>query len=198
MDSDDFVAPSFCKTLLDLIDNTDLAICSYHRVSEQQNSFPTRENQYYTYRTLNQDSLWAEVFGRLNNATWNKLYRKSLLQEIRFSIGIIHGEDLLFNLHYLLHCQSGRISSAPLYYYRQRHNSITSASFSKRKLFEMTSKDIAAQFIQEHHPAQYPNTLRYCFRARLNVVRSIYQSNAAIEEHETISQCRKYLNVKYQ
>lgn len=57
---------------------------------------------------------------------WNKLFRKELLNEILYDVpnAIIMGEDAAITYAYLSVSKRLTISRIPLYYYRQRHDSI--------------------------------------------------------------------------
>lgn len=57
---------------------------------------------------------------------WNKLFKKELLDQILFNVpdDVVMGEDAAITFSYLTKCKKIVISSTPLYYYRQRHDSI--------------------------------------------------------------------------
>lgn len=62
----------------------------------------------------------------ISTYVWNKLFRKELLHKILFDVpnDIIMGEDAAITYAYLSISKSLTISRIPLYYYRQRHDSI--------------------------------------------------------------------------
>ncbi len=57
---------------------------------------------------------------------WNKLFRRDLLKEVLYDVPneIIMGEDAAITYAYLALSKKLTISKIPLYYYRQRHDSI--------------------------------------------------------------------------
>lgn len=57
---------------------------------------------------------------------WNKLFRKDLLAQVLYDVpnDVIMGEDAAITYAYLSISQSLSVSRIPLYYYRQRHDSI--------------------------------------------------------------------------
>lgn len=192
VDSDDWVDPDFCHILKDIIGDTDLAICA-HRLVTKRETKPIQEDCADKIIKIDEDELWQEVFGRLNNAVWNKLYRRELLDGIRFPLQMYHGEDLLFNLEYITKCKVAVISNQPLYNYYKHTGSVTSVKFSPQKLFEITSKDAASKFIQLYRPSMLNIAMSYCFRARLNVLRSIYLSKVESKYPQVVSECKDYL-----
>ncbi len=62
----------------------------------------------------------------ISTYVWNKLFKKTLLAQILYDVPneIIMGEDAAITYSYLSIAKSLTISSIPLYYYRQRHDSI--------------------------------------------------------------------------
>lgn len=62
----------------------------------------------------------------ISTYVWNKLFKRELLSKILFDvpIEIIMGEDAAITYSYLAISKSLVISRIPLYYYRQRHDSI--------------------------------------------------------------------------
>lgn len=201
VDSDDQIHRDMLFLLFSMIQeyNADIAICGYQIVKEgltPYESFSIKDSVL-----LDKNELWQEVFGKLNNASWNKLYRRDLLHNVRFEVGLIHGEDLLFNLSYLLHCQFGVLNSSPMYYYLKREGSITKSKLDKSRILEITIKDKAYTFIKQHVPAQLINARLFCFRARMNVLRSIFKSKKQTDFRQEISDyeyyvCRNYSDVK--
>ena len=62
----------------------------------------------------------------MSTYVWNKLFKKELLDQILFNVpnDVVMGEDAAITFSYLTITKSLVISSTPLYYYRQRHDSI--------------------------------------------------------------------------
>lgn len=195
VDSDDWVEPQFCETLVDIIGEEDMAICAHRQVTTRGEQ--TIGETSYSVTNLDRDALWDEIFGRLNNAVWNKLYKRELLAGIEFPVNMHHGEDLLFNLEYITKCKGAAITSQSLYNYYKHSGSVTTSGFSPRKIFEITTKDAACDFVKLYHPSMLNTAQSYCFRARLNVLRSIYLSYVHHEQNQLVAECKKYLKANY-
>ena len=62
----------------------------------------------------------------ISTYVWNKLFKRSLLNKVLFDVpnDIIMGEDAAITYAYLAVCKKISVSRIPLYYYRQRHDSI--------------------------------------------------------------------------
>lgn len=197
VDSDDTIEPPMYQTMLDMMSqNVDLIICG-HRIVQEGHAISHGETVDCVVTDLDMDGLWGEVFGQLNNAVWNKLYRAELLRDIRFPTDLHHGEDLIFNLEYLTKCRRGRIISTKFYNYLKRKDSVTTSKFSEKKLLEIESKDMARDFVAEYHPALENVARKYCFRARMNVIRGIYRANVENTYADMIKMCAQYIRDNY-
>ena len=176
VDSDDDIDLSMTWVMYNLLfDDIDLVICDYQRICDSDEVF-IYKNLNINKVGLNKGELYEEVFGNLNNAVWNKLYRKNLIEDLRFPEGIIHGEDLIFNLNYIKKCNNAIKCDGKFYHYYSRENSITKSAFNEKKFFEVISKDIAKKIISTDYPEQINNANKFCFRARMNVLRAVYSS----------------------
>jgi hypothetical protein len=62
----------------------------------------------------------------ISTYVWNKLFKKELLEKVLYDVpnDIIMGEDAAITYSYITNCKKLVISRLPLYYYRQRHDSI--------------------------------------------------------------------------
>lgn len=195
VDSDDSIDPNMYQVMVKAMeDGADIAICR-HRIVQETDKLSL--SQIKNNISLNNDALWEEVFGRLNNAVWNKLYRADLIGNTRFPVGIIHGEDLLFNIDYLSKCQRGVLNLSQFYNYAKRENSITTGEFNKNKLMEISVKDKAKELVTIYCPKQIDNAEKYCFRARMNILRGIYNSRQEEEYQSEIENCKEYVSKNY-
>ncbi len=71
----------------------------------------------------------------ISTYVWNKLFKRELLNDILFDVPseIVMGEDAAITYSYLSLSKSLVISKIPLYYYRQRHDSIVKSIENPRK-----------------------------------------------------------------
>lgn len=196
MDSDDTIDSRMYETMIRMMESGsyDLAICGHQIVRENEDPKPCALG---IERTLNESELWDEVFGRLNNAVWNKLYKASLLKGIRFPVGMIHGEDLIFNIQYISRCRDAVVNDAKFYHYYKRNGSITTGKFTSAKLMEISSKDAAKKLVEQHCPAQLENAELFCFRARMNVIRAIFKAGVQESYRDEIAECKAYAENNY-
>lgn len=197
IDSDDTIECRMFETMVEMMkENSDLAICGHRIVLE--NISPESIAIKKEYEKLSNKELWEEIFGRLNNAAWNKLYKAELIGNLRFPVGIIHGEDLIFNLNYISSCKEGTINRTPFYNYLKRVDSITTGTFTRKKLMEITSKELAKEIVEKQFPELLPQAELYCFRARMNVLRGIYKSGQQTEYYKEINSYDSYIKQNFE
>ncbi|MBO5712948.1 MAG: glycosyltransferase, partial [Clostridia bacterium] len=193
VDSDDTIMPETYSTLREAIEGVDLAMCSHNVV------YPNKTISFAKggVTTFNKEELWQEVFGNLNNAVWNKLFKKELLKDIYFDANFAHGEDLIFNILYLKNASSGRLVDTALYNYFKRGDSITTGKFSKRKLLEVSSKDEAKRLVSEIYPPMLKTAEKYSYRARANITRNIYKAKKQVEFKAELLEYKQYMLKNY-
>ena len=139
VDSDDYIAPDFLQTLYGHLVETDsdVALCSYQVVTGQDLLVNQEETTpVYVY---NRKELLLNLYdANHEDATffivaWNKLYKRSLWQQVRFPKGKIHEDEAttyqIFDL-----CKKGVYVKAPLYGYFTSESSITRDAFSIKRL----------------------------------------------------------------
>ena len=193
VDSDDWLELNTYEWFISAIKDYDIAICGYSVVSKECEIVV----DIFEDKFLDNETLWEEVLGKLNNAVWNKLFKVEFLKDIRFSTEILHGEDLLFNLEYIKKCKSGVINETPKYNYFKHAGSITGSSFSERRFMEITSKDKVLEFVKKENPKFIKTAEKYCFRARMNVLRAIYKSNLQDEYSKELKEIKNYIFSNY-
>lgn len=134
-DSDDRPYPDWCKELLEAMEqgNTDLCVCGYSCVTDGQ---VTREAVIACENGQPIDTdLWTLFDVRLLNTPWNKIFRRSVIEEnrLRFDETMTDGEDQHFNLRYLQKSgQRVRILPKALYYYTEDNAASVTSRFIPR------------------------------------------------------------------
>lgn len=138
IDSDDYVRSDMVEILFLRLteDSSDLALCNYLCVSDDENYVNDYENSLpVSDELIDGRQAQRKLFGDMH---WHyviaccKLYKKSLLENFRFPVGKLH-EDL-FTTHLIFEkCNLVSCVHEPLYYYYQNENSITH-NYSVRRL----------------------------------------------------------------
>lgn len=101
-DSDDWVEPDWCYTMLMNFDSKNFVMCGEYIEGEQkilpQKVLAAKEEGEKTKRTE-----FYSLRNKMFNVPWNKIFSKDIINcnNIRFSEELTNGEDLLFNVEYL-------------------------------------------------------------------------------------------------
>lgn len=179
VDSDDYILEDMYKKMLDklLNYNVDLCVCQWQYEFSDGRQVVKKKNIDPTIYGRKASLEFARFLYRGNYengvvvAAWNKLYRRVLLDKIRFE-GRIH-EDDAFNGRIMAKNISVYVMEEQFYVYAQNGDSLTNKPFSANKFFFL---DVLAErrelfksdaFIRQETELLYCNMyIEYCLRAR--------------------------------
>ena len=134
LDSDDELHPDFLEKMYDLITTTssDIVSCDYRKTPFDLSVKNSHTNpQIYTCVF----DCFLRCSPKIISAIWGKLYKKDILDNIRFPSQKI-GEDLVFLYQALYQAKQGAYLPEKLYFYRHRENSATLTSFGEKKILD--------------------------------------------------------------
>ena len=158
LDPDDAFHPSFIQTMLDTLlrENSDIVICNYmicyteKKMEQSMRGVVSRSIPPGFYNRA--QALDGRIDGTLNGEVWNKLYKRELWNEVRFSPDLYASADVPVSFQILYNCNSTYVIDTPLYFYRRRQESLT-ATFSTRiiesRILAMT---YTSDFLRAHSP----------------------------------------------
>lgn len=124
VDSDDFIDERTCEIALNTIlqNDADIVVYDWQAFPKWVNGMLTPEN--FSDGALEVKTAVGElVIGNMNNYFWNKLYKRSVLQEVDFLEGRIW-EDIGVMYNIFLNAKKIYCTTEKLYYYRMREGSI--------------------------------------------------------------------------
>ncbi len=135
VDGDDWVDKYYLDVLYKLAEanSSDLVITGHFREFDGKiETFGPQNIGVYDEGQIKEELLPKAIYnGRfckhgISTYVWNKLFKKDLLEKVLFDVhnDIVMGEDAAITYAYLSLTKKIVISSIPLYYYRQRHDSI--------------------------------------------------------------------------
>lgn len=154
IDSDDFISKYFVEILYKNIVDTqsDLIQCSHLTVDEEyleiQKSID-KNLDIKTYSTKEAFRLLIEE-KKFNQVVWNKLYKRKLLQEIRFEYNKLN-EDDFFTYQIFAKCRKISYVNLPLYYYSIRDKSIMRKQYSIKRLDGLEARFLRYEFLKENY-----------------------------------------------
>ena len=131
LDSDDYCDKSFCETMYNKIisEEADIVECDYIRFFEK--TFRNK-NLYLTPMVLNRNDFIEKIVkntivnGNVAVVLWNKIYKRTFIEQYVKDYGENLLEDYIFNMQYYQGVHKYAYINNPLVYYRQREGSITS------------------------------------------------------------------------
>lgn len=132
VDSDDWLDANATRLLVERAEETgaDLVISHFCRVVDDKISVYGFLNHSRTMdQRLFARHLLDEPASFYYGVMWNKLYRRSIIHEngIRCNEDLQWSEDFQFNLEYIRYAQTFCALQTPIYYYRKRDKSLSSA-----------------------------------------------------------------------
>lgn len=137
VDSDDWIDPEMYAVLTGLLEKhqADLAICSYKEVSEGENPNPAKgEGEITVWQAQEALQVFVEEQETYNiqNAAWNKVYKRSLMGELRFPEGKLF-EDIAYTTKLIARSKKTVYTNQPFYnYVVNRSGSIMNQRINER------------------------------------------------------------------
>ena len=140
VDSDDLLEPDAVRRAVDAQrqQDADLVIFNLTYVDEENRPLPQPDFSGFTDEILDEDGVWQRCFALAETriyyvVAWNKLYRRSLFQHLRYAPGKRY-EDQFLLPHLLAQCKTIACLAAPGYRYVQRSGSIMAQGSSRTYL----------------------------------------------------------------
>lgn len=234
IDSDDYIDEKTIESLCHVINKTDVEIVLFDSVLETDKgdilkytnknilpSFQMNNNQIrkkivsWMYGNISNNNIYndlntSDVNLDCYNAPWGAIYKKELLQDIKFKENLDIYEDLIFNIEVFLKCKSLIYIKNTLYHYVcNSHDSLSTRyynNFVEMKLFQY---NLMNNFITEDDlPKEFECYLYYRINYEMvsvliNEVRDISRSyNTKIKglkryvQHTLIKSSLKKINVE--
>lgn len=196
IDSDDYISPDMYKELMrGCLDNqADIAMCGRYVVSEGyeviKKEFVTDSPKKYSSETaIGKLLLWDTC----DSAAWDKLYRRSLFDEIRYPVGVM-SED--YDVTCRLFAKANQIVHVgkALYYYVQRNGSITKQNFNRRRFETIYQVYNLASFVDSTYPELNNNMGYFLANHLISLERYSLRCNDVEyldEMQKTIHECKK-------
>lgn len=166
VDSDDILSPKICQLLFEALGDGDISVCDPVHV------FPNTHWSFTEEGTTTQMSaeeairlMWYQT--AFLPSAWGKLYRSELFATRRFTEGRLF-EDIDVMHEVFFDAETITYTTAQLYGYLHRENSITTKAFGKRDLDILLIADKILDFVKDK-PALCHAARAYAVTAALRV-----------------------------
>ena len=125
LDSDDYIEPRYMEKMVGNAEqyNADITICGLERFDDKTGEIVCVE-MLNNPENLVTDIKGFEMLGYINPVVWNKLYRKDIIGDARFT-KIKRSEDTIFLFSLLPNVKSLKFINEVLYHYRLRDESLS-------------------------------------------------------------------------
>lgn len=141
VDSDDYIEDKMTEILVtEMNENIDVTMCGYKSIHrDKDGKIRSTNSNVYKESHISKES-FSKKFGiyfkdMFINFIWNKLYRVDIIKNnnVYFDSDIGWGEDLIFNLDYLEHCNNISIIKDSLYSYVEYNDASITTTFNENK-----------------------------------------------------------------
>lgn len=193
IDSDDLVSKDYCLTLYNAVkdSNCDFGVCGVTRFSD--GSAPDPAIFSNGVRFLDSAKLLSlQLSGKSAFGVWNKLYRRSAIQGMRFREGMLN-EDVFWSADLAVQCKKCAVVDQECYFYRQRSGSIMSAQAKQCPTDRIDAGEHLLKVCQAHFPSLFPESLRYAIEYPWMFLDPIYVHRSFSSNHAYLNRLREFL-----
>lgn len=135
VDSDDDIEVNMYKNLIDYMDKERLDI-AFGDVYLVRGDRIRKQSMYSGNKVLNKkEGLNDNLICKIDNAVWNKIYKKSIFDNLRFKEGIVYEDVRIMYKIFNKSQRSGYLKEC-LYYYYKRQNSTIAQSFNSKSRYD--------------------------------------------------------------
>lgn len=182
IDSDDYVSPDFITDLYSLLKNTssNIAMCNYMQVQASElnpissQSIPLKIQEYSGCEYLH--LLYSKEFAVGKIVVWNKLYSRSIWDNLRFPIGRLNEDEAI--IHYIYDkANKIAITSEILYFYVKRQGSIMDVPLDRvveRNLYYLEALTQRLDFFEQRG---YLKLKEETLARKSRLIKNIYKNN---------------------
>ena len=126
VDSDDYIDKNMYEELINSINkyNSDIAVCTFSFKNKYRNKVVNYFNEEYLFKDKDKFIEAKDGKRRINPNAWTKLYKRKIFDNIRYPEGLIY-EDSYVIYDIMNIADSVSYVPKPLYYYRERKNSVS-------------------------------------------------------------------------
>ena len=175
IDSDDFVHPQYIEALSSSIANADICVFKMTSVASVDEVPKVHTSLSICSNTFNLNDAYVSMceMGVLH-PPFSKLYKRSIIDKfgLRFDVEIAMGEDLLFNIDYLDHCQTAIIGQNSIYYYITGNSVLSKTIRQDYGDLQLRFYEVREKFCEKH-------SINYSLKSRLySILRDAFGSIA--------------------
>lgn len=191
IDGDDYIEQDTLSVLNKEIEKDDYQIIfygNYNDIFVDNEYVECGENRCKEYQFNNNEEfkkIYIDLFNKfLLNQVWNKLYKKSFIDEIgtRFPKGMSYSEDLIFNIKLYKNLQKGKIVNKSLYHYVNHKEGSLCSTFNVNKFNYIKYAYIKLKEETSGWYDELSDYLNNTFIKNINIyINSLYDSSCSLK-----------------
>lgn len=180
IDSDDWIAPKFCETLLQIAfqNNADIVECGFVQFEiERDINLEVKDFQtpYLIYNT--EEALELLMKEIIKQMACNKLFKREIIKEVLFEKNRKH-EDEFWTYKIIGKATTIIKIENILYFYRQHSQSIMGQEYSLHRLDGLDALNERVLYIEKNYPSLFQLSLRsFWFASSFHYQKLYYKSN---------------------
>lgn len=194
LDADDFFEPTACEVLYNKIEKEDaeFVVGNYRYVDHDGTPWSKvvfDQAKYKNFKLSIKD--YNKSFYVMNSAVWNKIYRKSFIDELQLTfVDDVPAEDAIFVTYCFLHSKSVYYIQDVVCNYRQRNDHSSFSNNCSKKYFEGINKSykiIYENFKKNNQIAYY----RYFYAKSMSYILYKFIDSDIMTDEEKIEMMKK-------
>lgn len=150
------MSPIYIQTLVDTLEknNADISACKYIRRKEttkyhKWSKQASKKEEVYNKK----ESIEMLMSGRLFNVcVWNKLYKREVVNNIRFDENVYYAEDVQFNYFAVKNVERVALTNTTLYVYVQRKSYAVNSKFNEKRLSGVNAINVIVEDCLQYFP----------------------------------------------
>lgn len=194
VDSDDYVGTRYIEDMYHImcLSESDIVQCNFQKVIDDCAREDQREGVYTVYPRRQFDLASYTILSWKCNVVWNKLYKASLFEGVRYPVGKNHEDEFTT---YKLVWRANRIAvtNTRLYFYRQRSDSLMGSAYSLKRLDAEEAYREREAFYQEKGETEVLNLVRMQHLEWLGWQLTLIKRNN-VERRDLISELEKEMD----
>jgi glycosyltransferase involved in cell wall biosynthesis len=197
LDSDDYIEKDTIESLMKYSNEYDIVCCGFDRIDPKTNKIFAKEmvNLPYDELEINDDTIMETSF--VSPACWGKLYRKELLNNIRFTSNTI--EDVLFFTELMPCIKKIKFIKKVLWHYTVNDNSlILSVKEDTVNAFESDLLELKNKYIKNNYSKNYLKylTFQVIIHNCISLPSRLY-NNKKVNINKRIKHIKEYMNENF-
>ncbi len=191
VDSDDYIAPTMYARLMQKLTETDsdISACGVTMMwDDGSTKMLTAPGETVLDNAAAMEAIVRETW--LKQPVVYKLYRRETVDGILFEKGKCH-EDVFWSYQPIARAKRVCVFDEPLYFYRQRTDSIMGEQFSVKRLDALEAKEKMLEFLKKNYPSLVDVAQNDLYFYCVYLMQTALRAKADVSIKKTIRDCAK-------